>query len=230
MRLQVRMAFFGVLAASLCGCDNPNADVTAGKSGSTTVNGAVHVPAGTHVQSVGTVNGSIDVGDSAVVASVRAVNGSIEIGAHASAESISSVNGEVTLGEGARVSGGVTTVNGGVGLSSGADVGGAVKNVNGTIGLQGAHVAGGLRTVSGDINVAGSSRVEGGIVVQKSGGWFHFGSEDTRKPRIVIGPGAVVSGDLRFEREVQLYVSDKATVGPITGATPISFSGDKPPA
>jgi hypothetical protein len=45
----------------------------------------------------------------------------------------------------------------------------------------------------------------------------------------VIGPGAVVEGDLRFERDVRLYVSDQATVGPISGATAIRFSGDRPP-
>jgi len=48
-------------------------------------------------------------------------------------------------------------------------------------------------------------------------------------PRIVIGPGATVQGDLRFERTVRLFVSDKATIGPVTGATPIPFSGDIPP-
>ena len=32
-----------------------------------------------------------------------------------------------------------------------------------------------------------------------------------------------------FERPVKLYVSDKASIGPVSGATPISFSGDKPP-
>jgi hypothetical protein len=48
-------------------------------------------------------------------------------------------------------------------------------------------------------------------------------------PRIVIGPGAAVQGELRFERTVQLFVSDKATIGTVTGATPISFSGESPP-
>jgi hypothetical protein len=48
-------------------------------------------------------------------------------------------------------------------------------------------------------------------------------------PRIVIGPGATVQGELRFERTVQLYVSDKATIGTVTGATAIPFSGEPPP-
>jgi hypothetical protein len=39
-----------------------------------------------------------------------------------------------------------------------------------------------------------------------------------------------VQGDLRFEREVKLYVSDKETIGPVMGATPIPFAGDTAPA
>jgi hypothetical protein len=45
----------------------------------------------------------------------------------------------------------------------------------------------------------------------------------------VIGPGATVQGDLRFERTIQLFVSDKATIGTVTGAAPIPFTGDTPP-
>src|SRR2546421_563104 len=116
-------------------------------------------------------------------------------------------------------------VNGAMHLQDGADVGGRVENVNGHIVLAAAHVAGGLRTVGGDIDVTGSSRVEGGIVVEKSSGWFNW---NTRRPRIVIGPAAAIQGPLRFEREVRLYVSDRATIGPVTGATVIRFSGDKP--
>lgn len=219
-------ALLVVLAATLTGCDNPNGDVTAGQEGAKTINGSVHVPAGEHTGAVGTVNGSVDVAENAVVGSAHSVNGAIDIAAHATAQSVSAVNGGVTLGDGAHVTGGVTTVNGGISLNTGAEVLGSVKNVNGQITLTGAHVAGGLRTVGGDIDVGADSHVEGGIIVEKSG-WF---GSDSKKPRIVIGPGAVVQGELRFEREVRLYVSDKATVGTVTGATPIAFSGDKPPA
>jgi hypothetical protein len=45
----------------------------------------------------------------------------------------------------------------------------------------------------------------------------------------VIGPGAAVKGTLRFKREVKLYVSDRATIGPVEGATAIKFTGDRPP-
>ena len=108
-------------------------------------------------------------------------------------------------------------------------MGGGLKNVNGQITLKTAHVGGGLSTVGGDIDLSGESRVEGGILVQEPGGWFGGSSSRPRKPRIVIGPGAVVQGNLRFEREVELYVSERATVGPITGATAIRFAGDRPP-
>ncbi|MGH8306199.1 MAG: hypothetical protein ACRETG_11370, partial [Steroidobacteraceae bacterium] len=199
-----------------------------GPGGASTVNGSIHVRAGEHSGSVGTVNGSIDIEDNAVVAEARTVNGSVEVGAHASADSVSTVNGAVTLGDGAHVTRSITTVNGGMNLRSGADVGGAVKNVNGHIRLSAAHVAGGLRTVQGDIDIGGASRVEAGILVEKPNtSWFSFYSH---KPRIVIGPGAVVQGELRFERDVELYVSDQATVGPIQGAKAIRFSGSSPPA
>ena len=211
----------------LAGCYNMPGDVTADASGAKTVNGSIHVPAGTHSAAVGTVNGSIHVDDNASVAHAGTVNGSVALGAHAAAESVDTVNGSITLEEGARVAQDVTTVNGSMTFKSGAEVGGPVSNVNGRIALNDAHVAGGLRTVDGDIDVRGNSRVEGGILVKHGGGGlFNF---TVHKPRIVIGPGAVVQGDLHFERAVDLYVSDQATTGPITGASAIRFSGPTPP-
>jgi hypothetical protein len=38
-----------------------------------------------------------------------------------------------------------------------------------------------------------------------------------------------VQGTLQFKREVELYVSDSATIGTVDGATPQKFSGDQPP-
>jgi len=212
---------------ALAGCYNmPGGDVTADQSGANTVNGSIRVPAGTHGGGVGTVNGSIRIDDNATVASAGTVNGSVALGAHAAAESVATVNGSITLGEGAHVAHDVTTVNGSMTLQSGADVGGPLTNVNGRIALKDAHVAGGVQTVDGDIDVGGGSHIEGGILVKRGGGsWFSFSS---RKPRIVIGPGAVVQGDLRFERAVDLYVSDSATTGPISGASAIRFSGASP--
>jgi DUF4097 and DUF4098 domain-containing protein YvlB len=221
------------LTLALGACDNGDREVAHGASGTSAVNGSLHVPAGEHTGAVGTVNGEVSVDENASVTSVHTVNGSINLGAHATAESVKAVNGRVTLDEGARVTGGITTVNGTIRLNTGADVGGALKNVNGEMLLKGARVGGGLVTVGGDIDIAGDSHVEGGIHVENNnGGWLGslFNVHEARRPRIVIGPGAVVQGEMRFDREVSLYVSDKATIGAVTGATPVRFSGDAPPA
>jgi hypothetical protein len=140
---------------------------------------------------------------------------------------LNTVNGNITVGAGAHVAKQAETVNGGLSLRDGAEVLGTLGNVNGKIELAAAHVAGGIKTTNGDIMIYGPSHVEGGILVQRANGLIHFGSS---VPRIEIGPGATVQGNLRFEREVKLYVSDKATIGPVTGATPLPFTGDTPPA
>jgi DUF4097 and DUF4098 domain-containing protein YvlB len=209
-----------IVTSGLLGCDESS-------DASSRVNGSVHVPAGRAAGAADTVNGGIDIDANAVVTSAKTVNGHIALGAHATADSLTTVNGDINVGAGAHVSGGLDTVNGGIVLGDGALVGGSLENVNGGIRLSAAHVDGSITTVNGNIDIRGDSRVERGIHVQKiDHGLIHF---DSSVPRIVIGPGATVSGELRFEREVKLYVSDRATVGTVTGATPIPFSGDSPP-
>lgn len=221
------LGLVGVVALAGCGMGGPNGDVTADQSGASTVNGSIRVPSGLHSGGVSTVNGSIDIEDNAAVSDAVTVNGSVTVGDHASAEDVRTVNGGVTLDKDAHVAHSVTTVNGGMNLKSGSEVGGAIGNVNGHIRLNAAHVAGGVRTVQGDIDISGASRVEDGIWVKR--GSMSFFNFYAHKPRVVIGPGAVVQGKMRFDREVLLYVSDKATVGAIEGAKPIAFSGDSPP-
>ncbi len=109
------------------------------------------------------------------------------------------------------------------------DVAGKTSTVNGSITLNAAHVGGGIQTTNGDITVGANSRVEGGILVDKPGGWFNWNTNN-RLPHVVIGPHAVVQGPLEFRREVVLQVSDTAQIGPVKGATPVKFSGDMPPA
>ncbi|MEZ5459674.1 MAG: hypothetical protein R3E65_10350 [Steroidobacteraceae bacterium] len=88
-------------------------------------------------------------------------------------------------------------------------------------------MAGNLGTVRGDVELAGGARIDGDLVVEKPTiGWNW---RDKPPPRVVVGPDCSVGGRLRFEHPVTLYVSDRATVGPITGATPIRYSGDSPP-
>jgi hypothetical protein len=224
-RRTIRLAGLGVflgLLAGLSACSDSNDG-----DASTKVNGSIHVPAGKQAGAVATVNGSIHIDDNAVVTSATTVNGSVHLGDHATAASLSSVNGSIVLGAGAHVSGSASSVNGELSVGDSAEVSGSLSNVNGKITLTAAHVGGGIKTVNGSMNINGASRVEGGILVEKPSSDLLQLVRDV--PRIVIGPGAVVHGELRFERKVQLFVSDKATIGTVTGATPVSFTGDAPP-
>jgi hypothetical protein len=217
--LGVFTALAVVLALSACG-DSTNGDE------STKVNGSIEVPAGRQPGAVATVNGSIQIDDNATITSATTVNGSVHLGNHAAATSLNSVNGSISLGAGAHLSGSASSVNGELNLKDGAEISGSLSNVNGKITLTDAHVAGGIKTVNGSMNITGASHVENGILVEKPSSELLQIVREV--PRIVIGPGATIQGDLRFEHAVKLFVSDKATVGTVTGATAIAFSGDAP--
>ena len=189
------------------------------------VNGSVLVEAGQSAGEVSTVNGSVHINANAHVGAASTVNGSIQLGDHATADTLDTVNGSITLGADSRVKGAASSVNGRMQLAPGAEISGKLSNVNGTITLDRAHVGGGIETVSGDITVGANSRVEGGVLVNKLTGWFHW---NAGTPQIVIGPHAVVQGTLEFRRDVVLKVSDSAQIGPVKGATVVKFSGATP--
>jgi len=189
------------------------------------VNGSIHIDGDQQAGDLSTVNGGIRVDNGGSAEKVSTVNGGIELGDHVSVDSVETVNGGIELGQNARVARAVEAVNGGIQLGHGAEIAGRASNVNGRITLDGAHVGGGIETVSGDVEIGANSRVEGGLLVEKPHG-FSWGKN--RNPRIVIGPHAVIEGTLDFRREVDLYVSDTAKVGTITGANPQKFSGDHP--
>jgi cytoskeletal protein CcmA (bactofilin family) len=190
------------------------------------VNGDVHVQAGVAATGANSVNGSITIDDGASFTDANTVNGSITVGAKATGASVRTVNGAVSVSPAAHLSGSVTTVNGGITLQDGVSVAGTITAVNGAIELSGAQVGGGIKSANANILITGDSRVAGGITVEKATNGFVSTSETP--PRIVIGPGATVLGELRFERPVKLYVSDHATIGTVVGATAVQFTGDKP--
>jgi hypothetical protein len=193
--------------------------VAIGSDGSISkVNSSITIEAGQQAGDVSTVNGSIGIGDDARVQQVETVNGSIRIGRRAQAQSVETVNGSVTLEEDAVVGDDVEAVNGKLTLQRGVRVDGRLENVNGGLVLEGAAVRGGIGTVNGDIRIGTGSRVDGGIVVDKPSGWGWGKSE--RLPRLIIEPGAVVNGTLRFEREVELQVGEGAVIGPLEGVAP----------
>jgi hypothetical protein len=156
----------------------------------------------------------------------------------ARAASLESLSGAITLSRGARVSGNVSSDYGSLVLEPKSEVIGHLSSDGGSIRIDGARVGRGITTTSGDIDIGPDSQIDGGILVRKRGviglslGFFQLGVPAGRStpPRVVIGPGATVTGQLRFKRKVQLFVSERATIGPVEGATPVVFTGERPPS
>jgi DUF4097 and DUF4098 domain-containing protein YvlB len=218
-----------------------------------TVNGTIHV-SGEHTDvssynrnvdvdgsrypsDLSTINGAIFVDSGQKAAEVSAVNGSIHVGADANVGEITTVNGRVTLATGATAQS-LRTVNGGINLAQGVDIAGDLSNFNGRMRLVGVHVGGSVKTTNGDIYVGTGSRIDGGLRVSAfkfnhgPDNWFtrlifgDYNGPAQHVPTIIIAPGAVVSGTLHFEREVNLYVSSRAKIGAVEGATPSAYSGE----
>ncbi|HVB89433.1 MAG TPA: hypothetical protein VND97_04475, partial [Beijerinckiaceae bacterium] len=178
---------------------------------------------------------------------LRATNGAITVGAHCHiGGAITATNGAVRLGEGSVIDGKASTGNGSISLYD-AHVAGGLATRSGAVTIgPGSRVEGGVKTVDSSVTVGAGAHVKGGLVVEASSNascvsnctsngssslftWlFGSGAGSERPPRIVIGPGAVVEGALDFRRSVDLYVSDRAKIGPVKGATAKTFSGDEP--
>jgi len=206
-------------------------DAGAEASGATSVNGSVTVGADAVVTGdVKTVNGKVHVDSGATIEEASTVNGSLKIGANVRSKSLSTVNGSIKVDESCTVDGEIEAVNGGIYVADGTKVDRDVSNVNGTIKLQGAAVGGNVSTVSGDVYVIEGTVVQGDLIIEKPGGWS-WGKE-RRKPRVVIGPDSRVKGVIELEREVELYISETASVGGVKGVMDmddaVRFSGDKP--
>ncbi len=191
------------------------------------VNGGIEVSAGTPYGELDTVNGSITIGERAQTGDASTVNGSIKVASGARVGDLDTVNGAIRLEREVAAGGSISTVNGSVFADRGSVVAGDVETVNGAIGLVQTQVGGNVRTVNGDVTVGVGSLVKGGLTVSRATGWFQ--TTPKRKPRVVIGPRAVVEGPLVFEREVRLYVHSSARTGTITGAEPVAFDGDTAP-
>jgi cytoskeletal protein CcmA (bactofilin family) len=189
------------------------------------VNGSIEVASGAHKGDLSTVNGSILVGSNAIVGQVKTVNGDLKFESGATAKAATTVNGSINVRDGVHLEGSVHAVNGSLHVKS-ADVSGDVTNVNGSINVDSSHIGGSIDTSAGSITLGPNAHIDGNVVVEKDNSW-HFGFSS--EPHVVIGPGTVVKGTMRFERAVKLYVSDHATIGTVQGAEVIKFSGDHPP-
>ena len=193
------------------------------------VNGSITAEAGQFYGDLSTVNGGIDLQRGAKVEDVETVNGGIEAGDEVVARSVSTVNGGIRFGQRAQVDGDVETVNGGIFFDRGSNVRRGVSTVNGGIGLVDTDLGGGIETVNGDITVGVGSHVKGGSRVEKPTGNWGLRMGKPKVPRIVIGPNAVVEGNLVFEREVTLHVHQSARIGNVSGATAQRYSTATPP-
>jgi carbonic anhydrase/acetyltransferase-like protein (isoleucine patch superfamily) len=211
---------------------NKSVNVEAGSEsgGHSTLNGSISVGIDAIVNGgLETVNGTIRVDDNARIEDAETVNGSVRIGSGVTATDLRSVNGSISVGESSTIDGGVSVVNGKINLGTGASVSADVSNVNGEIEIDGAGIGGDLTTVNGDVTLSNGSTLQGDLVVEKPGGHWNA---DGRKPRIIVGPGARVLGQIRLEREVELYISEAAEVGGVSGVMSMEdaerFSGDRP--
>jgi len=213
---------------------NKSIKIAAGEEseGATSVNGSITVGADATVTgNLKTVNGSIRVDEGASIEEASTVNGGVRLAEKVKAESLTTVNGGINVGDNGDISDEVGAVNGRISLGKGTRVGEDVGNVNGQIGLAGAEVGGDVTTVNGDIELSDGAVVKGDIVVEKPSNWS-WGKEKGRKPRIVIGPGSRVEGTIRLEREVELFISESAEVGGVSGEMSmddaVRFEGDRP--
>ena len=169
---------------------------------------------------------------------IETITRDISLSTRAQAESLHSMTGAITMQRNARVMGDVETGNGEIVLEAGSEVTGKLSNTTGTIRIDAARVGGLVSTTYGDIYIGADSRLDGGILVHKRNVIGLSLGEDLKlgipvgnatPPRVVIGPRATVAGVLRFKREVELLVSESATIGPVVGATPVMFATEQPP-
>lgn len=192
------------------------------------VNGAITAEAGHRYGSLSTVNGAIRVRSGAEAASAETVNGSITVEDEARVGALETVNGAIRLGARVVVEGDIEAVNGGLTAGPGTVVKGSMENVNGSFMLEGVEVEGSLSTVNGRVDLVRDVHVAGGLTVHKPSGLRWFGWGTRTPPTVIVGPGSKIAGPLVFEQEVELYLHETAEVGPITGAEPVRFTGERP--
>ncbi len=213
---------------------NKSISVEAGSksNGESTINGSISVGRDATVTGdLETVNGSIRVDESARIEDAATVNGALRLANGVTAQDISSVNGTVELGENVVIDGEISVVNGRIAIGRGSEISKDVSNVNGAIQIAGTTIGGDLATVNGDVTLTANSVLRGDLIIEKPNS-RQWGRSEQRKPKVVLGPGVRVLGQIELEREVELYISESAEVGGVTGVMTleqaIRFSGENP--
>jgi len=235
LALAVALLAVALLAVAPACAFNLNKSIAVGdgqtSGGESTVNGSIEVGRDAVVNGgLETVNGGIRVHDNARVERVETVNGAVRLADGVTARDVSSVNGTIEFGSEVSIDGKVSVVNGRIKLGTGSRVSNDVSNVNGEIEIEGSDIGGDLSTVNGDVTLSGDTVLRGDLVVEEpNDGWNR---KDRRKPKIVLGPGVRVLGQIDLEQEVELFISEDAEVGGVTGVMTmeqaVRFSGDRP--
>lgn len=222
------------LAGVACGSVNKSITIGPGTEtgGQSTVNGGISVGRSAIVNgSLETVNGQITLDDQARARDVETVNGSIRLGEGVTADDLETVNGSIRVGAGGMIEGSVSAVNGKINSQRGTRVAGDISNVNGEIEIRGTEIGGDLTTTNGDILLTDNSVLQGNLTIDEPSGW-NWSGRKSRKPRVIIGPGTQILGEVRLEREVELYISDSASIGRVSGKMSsddaVRFSGEHP--
>jgi predicted acyltransferase (DUF342 family) len=231
------VAFIGISLFGSAYGHNVNKDIDVGDGistkGQSTVNGSISVGSDAVISgSLNSVNGSIEVGDNSQFRDASVVNGKIMLGEGIKADDVDSVNGPIRIGKNASISGEISTVNGGIKLLNGSTVGQDVSNINGRINIEGTEIAGNLTTVTGDIMLTQNSVLQGDLVIEKQNDWGWGNGKESRNPQIVIGPGTKVIGKIIAKRDIDLFVSNSAEIGGVSGKISmdqaVRFNGDRP--
>ncbi len=195
------------------------------------VNGNLALAAGANAKDLSNVNGDIELGGNNTVQDISSVNGSIEGGKTLRVSGdVSSVNGSIEFGLDSHVSGEMTTVNGELNYAGGS-VGKDISTVNGDVELGSVTVQGNISTTWGDVVLNGSA-VMGELRVKKPrvSNWW---GKDPQPPRIVLGPGARISGSITLEQPAKIYVHQNAQLpiitGEMVGGAVVRFTGATAP-
>lgn len=109
----------------------------------------------------------------------------------------------------------------------GTRVEGKVDTGSGDISLTDSVIGDDLVTSAGRVTLAGASVVEGDLIVRKPKCWGLCWGND-QPTRVVIGASASVVGDIRIEREAELWVHESARIGRVSGAQVKRYSGERP--
>lgn len=200
--------------------------------GASSVNGSITVGGGAIVTGdVSTVNGTIRVEDSAQIEGAETVNGSLRVGSNVTARGLETVNGGIRVDENSTIDGGVEAVNGKIRLGKGTRVDRGIQNVNGAIEINGAEIGGNLETVNGDVELMDGAVLRGDLIIERPNNWG-WNKDKKRKPRVIVGPGSAIEGTIKLEREVELYISESARVGGVSGVMSMDdaerFTGNRP--